>query len=46
VVVLTHNLFPRDPAFEAKAGRVLDLYARTWEDAPLTTDDFVLAADE
>ena len=39
-------LFPRDPAFEAKAGRILDLYARTWEDAPLTTDDFVLSADE
>jgi hypothetical protein len=39
-------LFPRDPAFEAKAGRILDLYARTWEDAPLTADDFVLSADE
>lgn len=24
-------LFPRDPAFETKAGRILDLYARTWE---------------
>ena len=39
-------LFPRDPAFEAKAGRILDLYARAWEDAPLTPDDFVLSADE
>jgi hypothetical protein len=39
-------LFPRDPAFEAKAGRILDLSARTWEDAPLTPDDFVLSADE
>jgi hypothetical protein len=39
-------LFPRDPAFETKAGRILDLYARTWEDAPLTADDFVLSADE
>ena len=24
-------IFPRDPDFEAKAGRVLDLYARQWE---------------
>jgi hypothetical protein len=24
-------LFPRDPDFRAKAGRVLDLYARRWE---------------
>ena len=39
-------LFPRDPAFETKAGRILDLYARTWEDAPLTADDFVVSADE
>ena len=39
-------LFPRDPAFETKAGRILDLYARTWEGAPLTADEFVLSADE
>ena len=39
-------LFPRDPAFETKAGRILDLYARIWEAAPLTADDFVLSADE
>lgn len=39
-------LFPRDPAFEAKAGRILDLYARTWDGAPLTDDEFVLSADE
>jgi len=39
-------LFPRDPAFEAKAGRILDLYARTWEGAPLTANEFVLSADE
>lgn len=39
-------LFPRDPAFEAKAGQILDLYGRTWEGAPLTANDFVLSADE
>lgn len=39
-------LFPRDSAFEEKAGRILDLYARTWNGAPLTADDFVLSADE
>jgi DDE superfamily endonuclease len=39
-------IFPRDPAFEDKAGRVLDLYARTWEGKPLGGGDFVLSADE
>ncbi len=39
-------IFPRDPDFEAKAGRVLDLYAGVWEGKPLTADDFVLSADE
>ena len=39
-------LFPRDPDFAAKAGRVLDLYERMWEDTPLGADDFVLSADE
>ncbi len=39
-------IFPRDPAFAVKAGRVLDLYARTWEGEPLREDDFVLCADE
>jgi hypothetical protein len=39
-------LFPRDPNFVNKAGRVLDLYGRTWEGAPLSADDFVLSADE
>jgi hypothetical protein len=39
-------LFPRDPAFETKAGRILDLYARIWEATSLTADDFVLSADE
>lgn len=39
-------IFPRDPDFASKAGRILDLYARRWDGAPLTADDFVLSADE
>ncbi len=39
-------IFPRDPEFERKAGRVLDLYARQWEGLPLGERDFVLCADE
>ncbi|HET6833330.1 MAG TPA: IS630 family transposase [Acidimicrobiales bacterium] len=39
-------IFPRDPAFETKAGRALDLYARTWEGRPLGKRDFVISADE
>ena len=39
-------IFPRDPDFEDKAGRVLDLYARCWEGKPLGKRDFVLSADE
>jgi hypothetical protein len=39
-------IFPRDPEFAAKAGRVLDLYERVWEGSPLGADDFVLSADE
>jgi transposase len=39
-------IFPRDPGFEAKAGRVLDLYAREWEGKPLGEGDFVLSSDE
>ena len=44
----THRswIFPRDPDFAVKAGRVLDLYARTWEGAPLGADDYVISADE
>ena len=37
---------PPDPHFEAKASRVLDLYAHTWNAKPLGTKDFVLSADE
>ena len=39
-------IFPRDPDFAAKAGRVLDLYARRWEEKPLGEKDFVISADE
>lgn len=39
-------LYPRDPQFAAKAGRVLDLYAGWWEGRPLTAADCVLSADE
>lgn len=39
-------IFPRDPAFALKAGRILDLYARQWQGRPLDTDDFVLSTDE
>lgn len=32
----THRswIFPRDPAFEEKAGRILDLYAGYWQGEP------------
>jgi hypothetical protein len=39
-------IFPRDPEFAVKAGRILDLYARRWNDRPLGADDFVLSLDE
>ena len=39
-------IFPRDPAFEAKAARVLDLYGREWQGEPLGDDDYVVSADE
>ena len=39
-------IFPRDPAFETKAARVLDLYAREWEGKLLGDDDFVISSDE
>lgn len=39
-------IFPRDPDFAEKAGRILDLYARQWEGRPLAADEFVLSVDE
>ena len=39
-------VFPRDPEFRAKAGRVLDLYQRRWEGRRLHPGDYVISADE
>jgi len=39
-------IFPRDPDFESKAARVLDLYARQWEGKALGRHDYVISADE
>jgi hypothetical protein len=39
-------IFPRDPQFATKAGRILDLYERVWEGRRLKEDEFVLSADE
>jgi hypothetical protein len=39
-------IFITDPDFTIKATRVLDLYARTWEEKPLGPNDFVVSADE
>ena len=39
-------VFPRDPDFEAKAGRILDLYEGHWEGRPLRDDEWVICADE
>jgi hypothetical protein len=39
-------IFPRDPEFQAKAGRILDLYARCWQGEPLRRNEFVLSTDE
>lgn len=39
-------IFPRDPEFEAKAERILDLYARRWNGRRLGADEYVISADE
>jgi hypothetical protein len=39
-------IFPADPEFAAKAGRVLDLYEGRWEGRLLHPGDFVICADE
>ncbi len=39
-------LFPRDPQFAVKAGRVLDLYAGIWAGVPLDPADCIISADE
>jgi hypothetical protein len=44
----THRswIVPRDPDFQPKAARVLDLYAGEWEGRALLPDEFVIWADE
>jgi len=39
-------IFPRDPAFEPKAARVLDLYEGRWQGRPLAAQDCVLSTNE
>ena len=39
-------IFPRDPDFGPKAARVLDLYARRFDDRALRPDEYVISADE
>lgn len=39
-------IWPRDPDFEQKAARVLDLYQGLWEGKPLSSNDFVISSDE
>lgn len=39
-------IFPRDPHFALKAGRVLDLYQRIWDGAELGDGEYVISTDE
>jgi hypothetical protein len=39
-------IFPRDPQFSERAGRVLDLYAGSWGGKPLGRRDYIISADE
>ena len=39
-------IFPRDPNFAEKAGRILDLYEGRWQGELLDPGDFVICADE
>ena len=39
-------IFARDPHFQAKAGRILDLYERRWQGQALRHDEFVISTDE
>ena len=39
-------IFPRDPDFQRKAGRVLDLYQGKWNGRDLDDTEFVISADE
>jgi len=39
-------IFPRDPQFQTKAARILDLYERCWQGQSLREDEFVISTDE
>ncbi|MGH2851897.1 MAG: IS630 family transposase [Solirubrobacteraceae bacterium] len=39
-------IFPRDPDFTVKAGRILDLYSGRWQGELLHPGDYVICADE
>ena len=39
-------IFPRDPEFATKAGRVLDLYHGLWDSQALEPNDCILSTDE
>jgi hypothetical protein len=39
-------IWPRDPQFEHKASKILDLYQGVWEGEPLRSSDFVVSSDE
>ena len=39
-------IFPRDPCFKEKAGRILDLYQGIWRGKPLRAEDCVISTDE
>ncbi len=39
-------IFPRTPDFAGKAGRALDLYARSFDGKRLRPDEYVISADE
>lgn len=40
------RIFPRDPDFRLKAGRILDLHEGHWNATPLGDDEFVISTDE
>jgi hypothetical protein len=44
----THRswIFPRDPKFREKAGRILDLYEGVWQGQPLSPFDCIVSTDE
>ena len=39
-------IFPRAKGFAESAGRILDLYQRSWEGIPLRPDEYVISSDE